>query len=146
MDLERLIADVMQAYPALQPPQAHIEIRRPLLPVLAHEPSMVQCISNLLGNAVKFVPAGRQPRVVIWTEPKPGRVRVWFEDNGIGIAAESQQRIFRMFETAHQSGYEGTGIGLAIVRKAVERMSGSLGVESTPGVGSRFWIELKEGQ
>ena len=71
-------------------------------------------------------------------------VRLWFEDNGIGIPKEAQQRIFGMFQRLNPTqDFEGTGIGLTIVRKAVERMGGQSGVESAPGVGSRFWIELK---
>ena len=67
-----------------------------------------------------------------------------FIDNGIGIAPENQERIFRMFEQINPVGtyYGGTGIGLAVVKKAVEKMQGSLGVESEVGTGSTFWIEL----
>jgi signal transduction histidine kinase len=65
------------------------------------------------------------------------------EDNGIGIDPTHQERVFGVFERLHQNdAYPGTGIGLAIVRKAVERMGGRVGVRSTPGEGSRFWIEL----
>jgi signal transduction histidine kinase len=72
-------------------------------------------------------------------------VRLWVEDNGIGIAREHQPKLFRVFERLHgREDYPGTGIGLAIVRRALERMGGSAGVESAPGEGSRFWIELKE--
>jgi signal transduction histidine kinase len=67
---------------------------------------------------------------------------LWVEDNGIGIAPEHQGRIFEMFNRL-QDQYEGTGIGLTIVRKAVERMGGQVGLESTPGEGTRFWIQLK---
>ena len=71
-------------------------------------------------------------------------VRLWIEDNGIGIAPEYHERIFRMFERLHGAGvYPGTGIGLAIVKKASERMGGSVGVESELGRGSRFWITLR---
>jgi signal transduction histidine kinase len=72
-------------------------------------------------------------------------IRIWFEDNGIGIPMEVQARMFMMFQRLNPpEQYEGTGIGLTIVRKAVERMGGKVGVESEPGKGSRFWIELKE--
>jgi signal transduction histidine kinase len=65
------------------------------------------------------------------------------EDNGIGIAPEHRARIFKVFERLHPADrYPRTGVGLAIVRKAVERRGGSVGVKSEPGVGSRFWIEL----
>jgi signal transduction histidine kinase len=65
------------------------------------------------------------------------------EDNGIGIPKEAQEKIFGMFQRMHRGAeYPGTGIGLAIVRKAVERMAGRVGLESKPGEGSKFWIEL----
>jgi signal transduction histidine kinase len=65
------------------------------------------------------------------------------EDNGIGIEPEYQDRIFRIFERLHPvEQYPGTGIGLAIVRKAMERMGGRSGVDSAPGRGSRFWVEI----
>jgi signal transduction histidine kinase len=72
-------------------------------------------------------------------------IRLWIEDNGIGIAPEHQQRIFNVFERLHtQESYPGSGIGLAIVRKGVERMGGQVGVESIEGQGSRFWIQLQK--
>ncbi len=79
--------------------------------------------------------------------PLPARtIRLWVEDNGIGIAPEHQKRIFRVFERLHGiESYPGTGIGLAIVQKAADRMGGQVGVESQLGQGSRFWIELRKG-
>ncbi|WP_231510468.1 ATP-binding protein [Fischerella sp. PCC 9605] len=71
-------------------------------------------------------------------------VRLWIADNGIGIASEHQKRIFRVFERLHGiESYPGTGIGLAIVQKGIERMNGQCGVESELGQGSRFWIKLR---
>ena len=73
-------------------------------------------------------------------------IRLWVADNGIGIAPEHQKRIFRVFERLHGiESYPGTGIGLAIVQKAVDRMGGQVGVESQLGHGSRFWIQLRKG-
>jgi PAS domain S-box-containing protein len=70
------------------------------------------------------------------------RVRVWVEDNGIGIPKHAQRRLFGMFQKLDNK-YDGTGIGLAIVRKVAERMGGRVGAESEPGSGSRFWVELR---
>ena len=114
---------------------------------MGHEAFLNQCLSNLVGNAVKFMPEGRVPHVRVKTEAKDGMVRLSVEDNGIGIDQADQERIFGMFERADlEQSYEGTGIGLSIVRKAVERMNGKLGVESEKGKGSRFWIELLPGK
>ncbi len=70
-------------------------------------------------------------------------LRLFVRDNGIGIDPAYQDRIFRVFERLHDTRkYPGTGIGLVIVRKGVERMGGRTGMQSTPGVGSTFWFEL----
>lgn len=142
--LEPLMKDIIHQYPHLQPPAAEIEITTPLLNVLGHETTLGQCVANLLTNAVKFMAPGIRPRVRIWTERRGKNVRAWFQDNGIGIKPEHQKRIFQMFERIHPEGkFEGTGIGLTIVRKAVEKMGGSIGVESDGRNGSRFWIDLR---
>ncbi len=91
------------------------------------------------------------------TQPAPGspapvetggrKVRIWISDNGIGIPAHAHLRIFGIFERSPTSEiYEGTGMGLAIVARAVQRMGGTCGVESEPGKGSRFWVELNSGE
>jgi signal transduction histidine kinase len=72
----------------------------------------------------------------------PHFVRVWIEDNGIGIPEGVQHRLFGIFQRFNDQ-YEGTGIGLAIVRKVTERMGGCVGVESEEGKGSRFWVQLR---
>ena len=141
--LEPIIREVVDLYPQLNPDKVDLEIVGPLPNVLAHEPSLLQIFANLLGNAVKFTPVGVRPHVRISSEQKAGKIRIWFQDNGIGIPPESQRRLFLLFERLHPTaGYEGTGIGLAIVRKAMERMNGTVGVESDGRSGSRFWIEF----
>jgi signal transduction histidine kinase len=111
--------------------------------VIGHEGTLTQVLTNLLANAIKFVPADRAPEVRVRAERRGERLRLWVEDNGIGIAPEHHERVFRVFERLHAAEeYPGTGIGLAIVRKGAERMGGRAGLESTPGQGSRFWIEL----
>ncbi len=123
--------------------KATIQLCRPLACVEAHLPTLRQVLSNLISNALKFVVPGIQPLIKIWTEPRDNKVRIWVADNGIGIAAEYREKIFRLFERLHSvQEYPGTGVGLALVRKGVERMGGSVGLESEAGKGSRFWVEL----
>ena len=143
VDLERVVTGVVHDRLELQPPRANVIIERPLLPVVGHEASLVQVLANLLDNAVKFVPDGIVPEVRVSTRSEGDQVRVLVRDNGIGIDPAVQPRLFRMFERLPtQQAFEGTGVGLAIVRKAAERMNGRAGVESAPGQGSTFWIEL----
>ena len=146
VDLDRLIRDIVQQYPDFQG-NAKIVIEGRLPTVLGHETALTQVVSNLIGNALKFVPQDRQPEVKVAAEVHEHIVRVGFSDNGIGVAPENQERIFRMFEQVNPPGvYAGTGVGLAVVKKAVEKMQGRLGVESTVGEGSKFWIELLRGK
>jgi len=145
LSLEPLIRAIVHDLPSLQSPQAEIEVVVPLLRVCGNQAFLTQALSNLLINAVKFVREGSMPKVRIWTEKRESCVRINVQDNGIGIAPEHHRRIFGMFERLHTTrSYDGTGIGLAIVRKAVERMNGTVGVESQVGHGSTFWIELAE--
>jgi PAS domain S-box-containing protein len=144
LSLDRLVGDAIEQYVPSRRRDGEIEVERPLLPVRGHEPLLVQAISNLLANAFKFVAEGVRPRVRVRTERRGEEVRLWVEDNGIGVRPEHASRIWGMFERVHPpEKYEGTGIGLAIVRKAVERMGGAVGVESDGRNGSRFWLQLR---
>jgi PAS domain S-box-containing protein len=143
VSLDRLVREIMTQYPEFGPDRVTIEIESDLPDVLAHEPSLTQVLSNLLANAVKFVRPNSRPHVRIGFERAGNHVRLWVRDNGIGVAPEYQHRLFGMFERVHIAGaYEGTGIGLAIVRKAIERMNGRVGMESDGRTGSGFWFEL----
>jgi len=130
--------------PEISASGAQIENAAPWPVVLAHGPTLRQVLVNLLTNALKF--AGKNaPAVRLWSEERTGGlVRIWVEDHGIGIPLESQARIFQVFQRLHTTEYSGTGIGLAIVQKGVERMGGKTGVVSSPGQGSKFWIELAQ--
>lgn len=125
--------------------QVHVP---PDLPwVLAHYATLVQVLANLLTNAAKFVPPHARPAITMGVEAVGPWTRLWVADNGIGIAPEHYERIFGVFERLHGVEiYPGTGIGLAIVSKGMERMGGRVGLESTVGRGSRFWIDLPAGQ
>jgi len=112
--------------------------------VMAHEPTLVQVISNLVSNALKFVQGGRSPVITLRTEERGPFVRLWIEDNGLGIPLDYQEQIFRLFTRLNGETFAGTGIGLAIVQKGVERLGGRVGLESVLGEGSRFWVELRK--
>jgi signal transduction histidine kinase len=146
VDVEKLTRDLIKERPEWQAPNADLVIDTPLHPMLGHDASLTQCITNLVDNAIKFVPRGSKPRIRIWSELRDDHVRLWFVDNGIGIEKDAQRRLFGMFQRLHAGQeYHGTGIGLAIVRKSIERMGGLAGVESEAGKGSRFWLQLKRG-
>ncbi|MGZ8899086.1 MAG: sensor histidine kinase, partial [Limisphaerales bacterium] len=122
--------------------RALVEVVPPLPTVLGEEPILTQVFANLLSNALKFVKEGEPPVVRVRAETSNGRVKIWVEDNGIGVPRQHNERIFRVFERLDGGRYAGTGIGLSIVRKGVERMGGTVGVESELGAGSRFWVDL----
>jgi PAS domain S-box-containing protein len=142
VDVSQLVRGLLETYPNLYAEAANIRVEEKLPIVLGNEALLTQCFSNLLGNAVKFVAPGVRPKVRVWPEVRDGFARIWIEDNGIGIPEHAQPRLFGMFQKLDNQ-YEGTGIGLAIVRKVVERMGGKVGVESEPDRGSRFWVELR---
>jgi signal transduction histidine kinase len=111
--------------------------------VLANPSSLHVLLLNLLTNAFKFVRSESTPEVRLRAEPRGEFMRLWVEDNGIGISQEDIGTLFSMFKRLNSKTYPGTGMGLAIVKQAAERMGGRVGVDSEPGRGSRFWVELK---
>ena len=123
---------------------AVVEVNRPLPSVIGNAALVNQVLLNLIDNALKFVPADRAPRVVISASASDNRVRLSITDNGIGIAPAYHARVFDLFVRLHKpAAYPGTGIGLALVKKAMDRMMGKVGIQSTPGEGSCFWLELR---
>jgi PAS domain S-box-containing protein len=148
VDLSRLVRSVIESASSLPSSPAQIVIEGTLPCVLGNAASLTQCLSNLLDNALKFVPPGTPPRIRVWAEaihtvPGHSLSRLYIEDNGIGIPKDAQDKIFTIFHRLNEDG-DGTGIGLAIVKRAAERMGGRVGVESEPGRGSTFWLELRE--
>jgi signal transduction histidine kinase len=124
--------------------EAGAVVRRAALPVVcADRTRFARVLQNLLANAIKFRAPERAPVIAIACSESETEQRFTVADNGIGIPAEAQQRIFGMFERLHsQAQIPGTGIGLATVQGIIEGHGGRVGVESTVGVGSTFWFTL----
>ena len=145
IDIDKLARQLIEENPALQPPKAEITIMSPCHAVYGHEAYLMQVLSNLVYNAVKFVQPDQLPKVRIWTEVVGSEVHLFVKDNGIGIPKAAHERMFGMFQRYHSDKmYEGTGIGLTIVRKATERMGGQVSLESEPGEGSTFRVQLRK--
>jgi light-regulated signal transduction histidine kinase (bacteriophytochrome) len=124
--------------------ETHATILADELPELSIDKTLItQLYQNLLGNALKFVPPGRQPRIRLSAARRDGQWELGVEDNGLGLKSEYAERIFKPFQRLHSRGeYEGTGIGLAICKKAVERHGGAIWVESELGQGAHFKFTL----
>ncbi len=145
VSLAKLVADLVQNRPDLEAHRSAIVVQQPLHSVLGHEAYLTQCLTNLMSNALKFVRPGVPPRVAIRSEVIGDKVRLWVSDDGVGIHPDHYNRIFEMFGRVYpQSAYEGTGIGLAIVKRAVTRMGGEVGFRSELGRGSDFWLTLNK--
>lgn len=122
---------------------ARIKIKGRTRTVQADPTLLKIALTNLLSNAIKFVPEGVEPEITVSASVKQDLCRIEIDDNGVGISQTDQQRIFMPFVRIYsEKEFPGIGLGLPSVRKAVELMGGRVGVESTPGQGSRFWIEL----
>jgi signal transduction histidine kinase len=127
----------------LQESGATLNVSADLPTVQGHFGTLVQVLANLLGNSAKFVTPGVKPVVTIRSERRGEVVRILVEDNGIGVPPQFHERIFHVFARLHgPEEFPGTGIGLAVVRKGIERLGGRVGVESAAGNGACFWFEL----
>ena len=123
----------------------HATIEYATLPaIVADDVQIIQLFQNLIGNAIKF--HGKEsPRILISTERKNGAYIFSIKDNGIGIEPQYFDRIFAIFQRLHsRQEYSGSGIGLAICKKIVERHGGRIWVESESGKGSTFFFTLQE--
>lgn len=110
--------------------------------VMADRQRLQQVLLNLLTNAVKYTPL--DGKVTVSSSTIGGSIRIMISDTGAGISSEKQARLFTPFDRlgAEQTGVEGTGLGLALCQRLIQAMQGSIGVDSTAGSGSMFWVEL----
>lgn len=115
----------------------------PSLMVHGDRDGLAMALRNLLGNAIKFSQRMAHPRIEFGCRQEGELITLWIRDNGIGFDMKYSQRIFEIFERLHrQEDYPGTGVGLALVRKAMHRMGGEVRVESAPGEGATFYLQL----
>jgi PAS domain S-box-containing protein len=122
---------------------AAIVVETDLPMVEADRTLLGRVVENLISNSVKFVPAERRPEIRIRARQHDHHVRLEIQDNGIGIAEADKARAFRAFERLDPAHFQGTGVGLSIVQKSVERMGGEVGVASRVGEGSTFHVLLR---
>ena len=146
VDLDQVVRDAAQQLELAGGGKAyHLEISGDFPRVVGHHPVLVQVVLNLMTNGIKFVPKGVVPLLRVWAEESDEHCRLYIQDNGIGISPQHQERIFKIFERLHSvEQYPGTGVGLAIVRKAVQLLGGEIGMESREGEGIKFWVELRK--
>ena len=119
------------------------EVNVPEMQVTADRDGLATALRNYLDNAVKFSRATAAPRIAVGAGETPTGCHIWVRDNGIGFDMSFHDRIFDIFQRLHRSeDYPGTGIGLALVKKAMERMGGRAWAQSQPGGGATFYLEL----
>lgn len=126
----------------VQQSKARVELSPEWPVALGHAPWVTEIWMNYLSNAVKY--GGTPPDIRLGAEPVVERkaVRFWVQDNGAGLTPEQQAQLFKQFSRIANTRAQGHGLGLSIVRRIIEKLGGQAGVDSQPGIGSRFWFEL----
>jgi signal transduction histidine kinase len=146
VDLNEIVEQIKQIELSklLEETGAIVEVPRPLPKLLANTAQTRQLLQNLVSNGIKYHSKDVKPHIIICAnQTDTDEIRVEVQDNGIGIDEKYFDDIFKMFRRLHsRREYEGTGIGLAICKKIVEKHNGKIGVESKPGQGSTFWFSL----
>ena len=142
-DANGVVADVVRSLSATAEGRAATIAIEPIPRVMTDPTQLEQVLTNLVANAIKYRHPDRPPAIRIHGWRVGPMVQIAVQDNGIGIEPEYFDRIFQMFQRLHtKEEYEGTGIGLAVVKKIVERHGGSIHVESVPDEGSTFFFTL----
>ncbi len=142
--VERVVAEFAQD---IATKNARVQVQVDNIRVFTSRVLLAQVLSNLLGNALKFVHPNEPPDVTIVGRlaPQGQAVQIEVRDRGIGIDLSYREKMFKVFEKLHSGAFPGTGIGLAIVQKAVQRLGGSISVDAVEGGGTRFVVLLPLG-
>jgi len=122
-----------------------VTVSLPRATVRADREGLTMALRNLIDNALKFSGGAAEPKIEIGGSRSATSCMLWVRDNGTGFDMKFHDRIFDIFQRLHRAeDYPGTGIGLAIVRKAMERMGGRAWAESAPGKGATFYVEIPQ--
>jgi signal transduction histidine kinase len=120
-----------------------LDVNVPAVAVIAAHDELADALRNLVDNALKFTRNTPQPRIDIGCEETPTACTLWVKDNGIGFSMKYHDRIFEVFQRLNRTeDFSGTGIGLALVRKVMQRIGGRVWAESLPGQGATFYLEI----
>jgi signal transduction histidine kinase len=142
LDMNAMLASIQKAM-EFQLKQGGARLRLENLPsCLGDETQINQVFSNLLDNALKYLDPKRRGVIQISGQARDGVATYWVKDNGIGIAAEHQGKVFEIFHRLDPSRGAGEGLGLTIAQRILERQNGRIWVESRPGKGSSFFVSL----
>jgi PAS domain S-box-containing protein len=144
VELQAVMAEVaLNLSPAMDSAGGRLDCTSALPVLMGDKQELVRLLQNLVGNGIKYRPADRAPVVSVSAERDGAMWHICVTDNGIGIPADQCERVFGIFQRLHgRDQYEGTGIGLAVCKKIVERYSGRIWVDSVPGEGSTFHFTL----
>jgi PAS domain S-box-containing protein len=146
VNLGEIVGEVLDDYRLqIEKCQAAVSVVNELPPVFGNKTQLYQIFSNLVGNAIKYRSPDRVLQITIKAEPAASRRRVYVavRDNGRGIPDQYREAIFKPFNRAGEQMAEGSGIGLACVKRLVEKLGGTIRVESVVGEGSSFLVELR---
>jgi len=145
VDLRQAVQAVLHAVAGeIQHRHAHVQFGQDWPRVVADERLLEKILTNLVTNALIYTPTDREPEIAISAESEDGKAVLRVQDNGIGIPTEQIDRVFEPFvRLPNAANAPGTGMGLAIAKKAAERLNGTVGADSTPGKGSCFWLKLQ---
>jgi signal transduction histidine kinase len=144
VEVQPLIERLLELYaPDIERHSVEIEQQVEALTLRLDREGLKLALRNLIGNALKFSSSAASPRVEIGAMQRGQNCLIWVKDNGVGFDMQYHDRIFGIFQRLHRAeDYPGTGVGLALVSKAVQRMGGRVWAQSEPGKGATFFLEF----